>query len=95
MEFVEKENKYNRAKERVEQIKKFYTSLLWNVFVIVLTGAINYYTNEWRYPWFLWVIFGVSIGTIIKAMKLFGYNFIFGKNWEQRKIKEFMQNDEN
>lgn len=88
------EDKYFKAKERVATLKKFYSSLLGNLFVIVLTGAINYYTNEWRYPWFLWVVFGVSIGTIIKAIKIFGYDSVFGKNWEERKIKEYMNDEE-
>lgn len=87
-------DKYFRAKERVATVKKFYTALFWNLFVIVLTGAINYYANEWQYPWFLWVVFGVSISTIIKAVKIFGYNVVLGKNWEEQKIKEYMQEDE-
>jgi len=93
MEFINKEDKYNRAKERVNKVKKFYTLLLGNIFTIILTAVINYVTNEWRYPWFLWVVLGVSIGTIFKAMKLFGYDFFFGKNWEKRKIEELMKDD--
>lgn len=91
---INPEEKYFKAKERVATIKKFYASLLSGVIAILITGAINYYTNEWRYPWFLWVVFGVSVSTIIKAIKIFGYNAILGKNWEERKIKEFMQEDD-
>lgn len=90
----DKESKYFRAKERVETVKKFYASLFSNILAIIITGAINYYTNEWRNPWFLWVVFGVSISTIYKAIKVFGYNSILGKDWEQRKINEYMKNDE-
>ena len=92
---LDNDSKYLKAKERVDNLKKFYSTLLKNIFVIVLTGAINYYTNEWRYPWFLWVVFGVSIGTIIQAIKLFGYQTLFGRNWEERKIQEFMKDEEN
>jgi len=88
------DNKYLKAKERVAQLKKFYSTLLKNIIVIVLTGSINYYFNEWRYPWFLWVVFGVSIGTIIQAIKLFGYTSLFGRNWEERKIQEFMKEED-
>tara|TARA_R110000868_G_scaffold121034_3_gene321168 strand:- start:65343 stop:65645 length:303 start_codon:yes stop_codon:yes gene_type:complete len=94
MNTTDQENKYFRAKERVASVKKFYAHLVTNIFVIILTGAINYYTNEWRYPWFLWVVFGVSIGTIVRAFKIFGYDSLFGKNWEQRKIDEYMKEDE-
>lgn len=90
----DRENRYFRAKERIESIKKFYASLISNIAVIIFTGAINYYTNQWQYPWFLWVVFGVSLGTVFRAIKLFGYNSILGKDWEQRKIDEFMREEE-
>ncbi len=93
MEDIKKEDKYNRAKERVNDIKKFYTVLMGGIFTIILTAVINYVTNEWRYPWFLWVVLGISIKTIFRAMKLFGYDFFFGKNWEKRKIDELMKDD--
>ncbi len=95
MEYSDKENKYYRAKERVECIKKFYTSLLSYVFVISLLAAVNYYTNEWRYAWFLWAAFGWGIGLIFQGIKAFGYNPFLGKDWEERKIKEFMNEDKN
>ncbi len=91
---MQPEDKYFKAKERVAQLKKFYASLVSNLFVIALTAGINYYTNEWRYPWFLWVVLGVSISSITKAIKIFGYDSVFGKNWEERKIQEYMQEDD-
>lgn len=91
---INPEDKYFRAKERVATIKKFYASLLSGLLAILITGAINYYTNEWRYPWFLWVVFGVAISAIFKAIKTFGYDSVFGKNWEERKIKEYMNDEE-
>ncbi|MCJ7465136.1 MAG: 2TM domain-containing protein [Maribacter sp.] len=89
------DNKYYRAKERVEQIKKFYTSLTSYVVVISFLAALNYYNNEWRYAWFLWAAFGWGIGLVFHAIKVFGLNPFFGKDWEERKIKEFMNDDEN
>ena len=95
MENSEKENKYFRAKERVEQIKKFYASLMSYFVFIVFLAALNYWTNEWHYPWFLWAAFGWGIGLIFHGLKVFAFNPFLGKNWEERKIKEFMQEDEN
>ncbi len=89
-----KENKYLKAKERVEEVKQFYTKVLSSLGVIVVVGAINYYLDKWEHPWFLWVVFGLSISLIFKAIKVFGFNSFFGKDWEERKIKEFMQDDE-
>lgn len=94
MENLEKENKYLRAKERVAEVKKFYSSLMSYAVVITFLGALNYYTDEWNYPWFLWAALGWGIGLIFQAIRVFGKNPFFGRNWEERKIKEFMQEDE-
>lgn len=94
MEDRDKENKYLKAKERVEEIKKFYTSLVSYVIVISLLAAINYYLDQWQYMWFLWAAFGWGIGLIFRAAKTFGLNPFFGRDWEERKIKEFMREDE-
>ncbi|WP_273567331.1 2TM domain-containing protein [Maribacter halichondriae] len=95
MEYSDKENKYFRAKEKVEEIKKFYSSLIAYVFVISALAALNWYTDQWRYPWFLWAAFGWGIGLIFQAIKAFSLNPFFGRGWEERKIKEFMEDDKN
>jgi len=86
--------KYLRAKERIDTVKKFYTELIRSVVLIVFLAGLNYYINEWSYMWFLWAAFGIGIALILKAIKIFEMNPFFGKNWEQRKIKEFMKDDE-
>lgn len=94
MENSEKDTKYFRAKERVRCVKKFYTSLLSYVVVISLLGAFNYYLDQWRHPWFLWAAFGWGIGLVFMAAKAYNLNPFFGKDWEQRKLIEFMEEDE-
>ena len=93
MEIDNKENKYIRAKERVDEIKGFYGNL--TAYVIVITGLaiLNYYLNEWSYMWFLWAAFGWGIGLIFHAINTYRWNPFFGKDWEERKIKEFMDKD--
>ena len=93
MNEFEKENKYLRAKKQVAAIKKFYTSLLFYLVVIIFLAGLNYYKNEWSNPWFLWAVFGWGIGILFKAFKVFRYMPFVNKNWEERKIKEFMDND--
>ena len=90
-----KESKYIRAKERVDQLKKFYGNL--TSYVVVITGlaALNYYINEWSYMWFLWAAFGWGIGILFHAIGTFNLNPFFGRDWEERKIKEYMDKDEN
>ena len=94
MEDFNRESKYIRAKERVEELKKFYGNL--TSYVIVITGLaiLNYWVDGWRYMWFLWAAFGWGIGLIFHAIRTFNLNPFFGKDWEDRKIKEFMKEDE-
>lgn len=94
MEELEKENRYIRAKERVAEIKKFYTSLISYVVIISMLAGLNYYVDQWSYPWFLWAAFGWGIGLVFQWFKVYGMSPFFGRNWEERKIREFMQEDD-
>ena len=93
MEFNTSETKYRRAQDRISKLKIFYGRVFRGVIAILLTGAINYYLNQWDHPWFLWVVFGVSLSISLKAIKLFGTQFIFGKQWEEQKVRELMDRD--
>ncbi|RDK87140.1 2TM domain-containing protein [Marinirhabdus gelatinilytica] len=91
---LKKQNKYLRAKERVAELKKFYTSLIGYVLVISMLAALNYYTNGWSYMWFLWAAFGWGIGLLFQAAKAYQWSPFMGKNWEERKLKEFLDEEE-
>lgn len=95
MEFNKNEIKYIKAKERVEELKKFYGNLTSYILVISLLAGINYWTNEWRYMWFLWAAFGWGIGLFFHAINTFRWNPFFGKDWEERKINEIMEKEKN
>ncbi|WP_036385653.1 2TM domain-containing protein [Muricauda sp. MAR_2010_75] len=95
MENLDKESKYMRAKERVDELKKFYANLWSYILVISILALINYLTNGFSYMWFLWAAFGWGIGVFFHAVGTFNLNPFFGKGWEERKIKEFMKEDEN
>ena len=86
--------KYLRAKERITAVKEFYSKLLRSAILIAFLAALNYYTNGWSYMWFLWAAFGIGISLAFRAAKVFGMNPFFDRNWEERKIKEFMQEEE-
>ncbi len=88
-----RESKYLRAKERVDELRKFYGNLTSYILVIGVLAVINYLTNEWRYMWFLWAAFGWGIGLTFHALRTFRYNPFFSRDWEERKIREFMEED--
>ena len=87
------QSKYFRASERVSELKNFYSRCFRGLVAILIVAAINYYLDGWAFPWFLWVVFGVGLSITIRAFKLFGVNFFMGRDWEERKIKEFMDKD--
>jgi len=94
METNANEMKYFEAKKRVRKIKKFYTGLIMYILFISFLGLLNYYLDGWEYPWFLWAAFGWGIGLFFQAMDAFQIFSGFGKEWEKRKIEEFLKEDE-
>jgi len=96
--------KYSRAKKRIKELKGFY----WHFAIYVMINSFftvnkvlrNYYNGEtWNEAildfntFSVWIFWG--IGLAFHALNVFGIPFIFGKNWEDRKLKEFMDKDNN
>lgn len=84
--------KYQKAKEKVADLKGFYGNLLAYCIVIPVLAYINYRTTN--FPWVIFPALGWGFGLLMNGLCVYGYNPIFGKNWEERKIKEYMQNPE-
>ena len=85
-----KQNAYYKAKKRVDEIKGFYSNLLSYAIVIPFLAFVNYKTY-WGFQWFWFPMVGWGIGIILHAFGVFGY----GKDWEERKIREIMEKEEN
>jgi len=88
------ENKYKNARERVAELKKFYSSLTTFIIVNLFFVVLNYITNGFEYMWFLWITLWWGIGLGFHALKVFGFNLIFSNDWEKRKIREYMEREE-
>ena len=85
-------NRYLRAIEQVEEIKGFYGGLIAYCIVIPIIIYINLnYVPQFHWFWF--PMLGWGIGMVFQGFKAFSYNRILGRNWEERKIKEFMESD--
>lgn len=93
MEHTDKENKYLRAKERVDRIKIFNLNLALYVLIITGLAVLNYSLDQWHYMWFLWAALGWAIGLLLHWMYVCEVGF-FNTAWEKRKIQEFMNDDE-
>ena len=81
-------DKYLRARNHVEELKAFYYSLLSYCLVIPFLIYINWYTS-WHFQWFWFPLFGWGIGLAIQAFKVFVNDGAFGRDWENRKMKEY------
>lgn len=86
--------RYLKAVEQVEEIKGFYVGLM--AYVIVIPGlAYIYYTyTPNTIQWFWFPAIGWGIGMIFHALKAFNLNPFLDRNWEERKLKEFMEEEE-
>lgn len=82
------ENAYFKAKERVKEIKEFYSNLVSYMVVIPFLIFINYYTY-WEFKWFWFPLFGWGLGLTIHGFSVFGY----GATWQERKIREIMEKE--
>ena len=98
-EFTE-EQKYVLARKRVEKVSKFYKHLITYLVVntilsiIFIVGDINdgdtFNDAFWDYHNYkIWLFWG--IGIFFQALNTFGIRMFFNKDWEERKIKEFMK----
>lgn len=85
------DKKYARAKKKVEDIKGFYIHLFIYSLMVPVFIFLNFRSTS--FPWALFPIIGWGIGVSGHAMEVFGYNPLFGKSWEERKLKEFMEKD--
>ncbi|MGL6298475.1 MAG: 2TM domain-containing protein [Methanobacteriaceae archaeon] len=88
------ENAYKRAKERVEEVKGFYTHLITYIVVNTFLIIINLISSPNSF-WFYWVTGFWGIGLFFHFLSVFVLNRnILGKEWEDRKIKEYMEKEE-
>jgi two-component sensor histidine kinase len=86
------EKKYSLAKEQVEKLKGFYIHLTIYLIFIPVFIWLNYISNA-GFPWAIFPIGGWGFGVMGHAAETFNYNPFFGKDWEERKIREFMDKD--
>ena len=91
------EERYLRAQKRVKKIKGFYWHLFWYVVVNIFILTMIYYNLPPGEPFFEFQHFTTpffwGIGLLAHGFGVYGINIIFSKDWEDRKIKEYMDQD--
>lgn len=91
----EQEEAYLRAKKKLEKIVGFYWHLASYVIINIVLLYIIYVNTEfgfWSFGSFSTIIFW-GIGLFFHFLGVFGPNVMFGKDWEQRQIKKYMEDE--
>lgn len=89
----QEEERYYQAQKRVKGIRGFYAHLT----VYLITNPIVIVVNLMTSPgflYFLFCLFGWGIPLILHGLMAFKYPPFFNKDWEKRKIKEFMEEEQ-
>ena len=84
------EVKYQRAKKKVEALRRFYVHLS----VYVLVNSFLFLLDTITSPdslWFYWPLLGWGIAIALHALRVFGFGRPLGADWEERKIAQFME----
>jgi hypothetical protein len=91
------EIKYQEALKRVKKIKGFYTHAIVYVFVNIMIVFLNVKNLDPGETYFQFKNFMTAffwgIGLVAHGLSVFVPNWIMGQNWEERKIKEFMEKE--
>jgi hypothetical protein len=90
---MEDQEKYEAARKRVEDIKGFYVHVLIYLAVNLLLFIINITSSPGGY-WFYWPLLGWGIGVLIHGLSVFVFEGLFGKQWEEKKIKAILEKDQ-
>ena len=92
-----KEEAYIRAKKKLDKLKGFYWHLasyiVVNAFLIIMVWSkLDEGETIWQFKTFATAFFW-GIGLVFHFLGVFGPGLFLGKDWENRKIKEYMDKD--
>lgn len=82
--------KYQRAKERVQEIKGVYIHIV--IFFSANIGLmlVNLLTNR-EHLWFYWPALGWGVGLLAHSFTVFVSGGWFGKEWEEKKMQSILK----
>ncbi len=86
--------KYKVAKRRVAALRGFYAHLFMYIIVNIVLIVINFIFTP-RFLWFLFPLLGWGVGLLGHAVFGSGLFGFFTKEWEERKIKEIIEQERN
>ena len=83
------ENKRREAIDYVKQLRRFYRDLMSFIVINVILVVINLISSPHQL-WFYWVTIFWGLGLFYHAITVFGPARKFNKEWEERKVQEYL-----
>ncbi|MDN7011739.1 2TM domain-containing protein [Methanoculleus sp. FWC-SCC3] len=90
---MDEQDRYARARRRVKKIRDFYEHLVLYIAVNLILFGINMLFSP-DSLWFYWVTFFWGIGVVLHGFGVYVEGRIFGRDWEEKKIREFLEREE-
>jgi hypothetical protein len=88
------DDRYVRARKRVEEMKEFYYSLISYCIVIPFLIFIWFRYTPHTIQWFWFPMLGWGMSLAFQAYKIYVNDGVLGNGWEKRKIEKFMREEE-
>ncbi|TRX41352.1 2TM domain-containing protein [Flavobacterium restrictum] len=89
-ECQENEERYLKARKKLEKIKAFWGHLILYFSMISIVILINLEYNP-EFQWFWYSVIGGGIPLLIHALKVFTFN----ANWEEEKVHAILKKEAN
>jgi len=89
----EMNTEYQRAQAHVNEVREFYQNVVSYLGVMVMLTVINLFFTP-GYFWVKWPMLGWGIGVLFHGLNVFIINSRAGRNWEEKKIRQFMGEDD-
>jgi hypothetical protein len=89
MQPVENHPRFREARRHARNLRGFYTHALVYVLVIGGLATFNFLASPGRL-WFGFAAMGWGIGLAAHGLSVFASRGFFGAEWEERKIREYL-----
>ena len=89
MEDLTRHPRYDEAQRYARDLRAFYSHAFAYVLVNAGLFALNLLTSPGRW-WFFYPMLGWGVGLAAHGMSVFAFGGWLGGDWEQRKIREYL-----
>lgn len=94
---IEEQRRLETARKKVQKIMGFYKHLAAYLIVNLFLLALKWFNLDTGEEFFTFNTFSTAffwgLGLLFHAVGVFGTSIFLGSNWEERKIREYMDKD--